>query len=69
MKVTFDGPKTVLLYWEDPHDTGAMWNEACARAVEIFGLPGHRYKTEITADWMKYKFKRKKDALMFVMSV
>jgi hypothetical protein len=40
------------------------WNESCAMVVEHFGLPGDRYTTEISADYMKFFFKTEQDVLM-----
>ena len=45
-------------------DTISSWNEVCAQIVERFGLPGDKYTTEVSADWMGFKFKDEKDALM-----
>lgn len=45
-------------------DTISSWNEVCAQIVERFGLPGDKYTTEVSADWMGFKFNDEKDALM-----
>ena len=37
--------------------TEYFWNEACAWAVENFGLPGENYMTHPTKDNMKFLFK------------
>lgn len=58
---------TVRLKWQQPVDTMYRWNEMCARAVEMFGLPGDRYSTRICTDWMDFVFKSNKDALMFAI--
>ena len=41
------------------------WDDVCVYAIEHFGLPGTKYVTEITADYMVWSFKDPKDALMF----
>ena len=51
----------VLVDWK-PHHTDVMWNEFVASIMEIFGLPGDRYVSTPTADFMTFTFKSKKDA-------
>lgn len=68
MRVDFESPKSVRLYWEWS-DTDATWNEGCARACELFGLPGDRFMTQVCEDWMYFHFKSEQDATMFVMAV
>ena len=38
------------------------WNEACADILEVFGLPGDRFTSHPTADYMDFYFKSEKDA-------
>jgi hypothetical protein len=38
------------------------WNEACADVMEVFGLPGDRFTSHPTADYMDFYFKSEKDA-------
>ena len=38
------------------------WNEACADVMEVFGLPGDRFFSHPTADYMDFYFKSDKDA-------
>jgi hypothetical protein len=42
-----------------------LWNMRMARVVELFGLPGDRYITEITEDYMTFWFRDANDALLF----
>jgi hypothetical protein len=42
--------------------SGAWWNEACADIMEVFGLPGDRFTSHPTADYMDFYFKSEKDA-------
>lgn len=37
------------------------WNEVCADIIEVFGLPGDRFTSHPTADYMDFHFKSKKD--------
>ena len=41
------------------------WNECCARAIEMFGLPGGKYTCRITKQHMEFWFLDDKDAMMF----
>ena len=69
MKVDFENEKSVRLYWESGDHLTSEWNEGCARACELFGLPGDKFTTELTENWMLFHFNDRKDALMFVMAV
>lgn len=41
------------------------WDETCIRAIELFGLPGDRFITHLTSEYMDFIFKDEKDALVF----
>jgi hypothetical protein len=41
------------------------WNESCARAIELFGLPGEKYTCRITKENIEFWFLDEKDALLF----
>jgi hypothetical protein len=59
---------TVRIYfYTDRPDIPQAWNEICARAVEMFGLPGDRYITHIYSEHMDFIFNSNKDALMFAI--
>lgn len=57
----------VELVWEKGKDTDYFWNEACAWAVEHFGLPGENYMTHPTENNMKFLFKNQEDAILFTL--
>lgn len=57
----------VELKWEKGKDTSYFWNEACAWAVENFGLPGDNYVTHPTEDNMLFLFKKKEDAILMTL--
>jgi hypothetical protein len=57
----------VELVWEKGKDTDYFWNEACAWAVEHFGLPGENYMTHPTENDMKFLFKNEEDAILFTL--
>ncbi len=46
-------------------DTITGWNIVCADCVEKYGLPGDKYVTHATADFMNFHFKNEKDAIVF----
>lgn len=48
-------------------DSPTPWNEVSARAIECFGLPGDRYFTHLTQDFMEYHFRDPHDATLFVL--
>ena len=41
------------------------WNETCARAIELFGLPGEKYSCRFTKNFIEFWFLEEKDALLF----
>jgi hypothetical protein len=41
-----------------------LWDKKCIRVIESFGLPGGKYETELTEDYMIFHFKDPKDALV-----
>jgi hypothetical protein len=41
------------------------WDHICIDAIELFGLPGERYITDISNTRMDWAFKDPKDALVF----
>ena len=55
-------PYQVKITWErDPH-----WGEICAWALEHFGLPGGRFVTNPTRDYLQFNFVDNRDRLLFV---
>jgi hypothetical protein len=58
---------TVRIPWSREHDNIYKWNEVCARAIEMFGLPGDRFTTSANVNYMDFTFNSNKDALMFAI--
>ena len=57
----------VRILWQENHDI-PTWNETCAWAVEKFGLPGDRFTTHATEEYMDFYFKDERDAIVFELS-
>ncbi len=55
-----DPTKTIRVPWNNQQ--GSWWTETCADIMEVFGLPGNRYTSHPTPDYMDIHFKSKKDA-------
>jgi hypothetical protein len=53
------------LHWQHSLNDIHTWNEALARVVEVFGLPGARYITDVTINNMTFWFHDPHDALLF----
>lgn len=51
--------------WASPYDNSIIWDRICIDAVELFGLPGNRYVTDITENDMTWSFASDQDALLF----
>ena len=47
------------------NDDIMAWDEVCYKSIDLFGLPGDRYITDISTEWMDWIFKDPKDALIF----
>jgi hypothetical protein len=59
---------TVKIPWRRGGDNAYMWTETCVRAVELFGLPGDRYTTQVDLDSMFFVFSSEKDAVFFALA-
>ena len=51
--------------WRDPTNPMFYWNTLCANAIELFGLSGDRYITDISKHSMTWSFRKEQDALLF----
>lgn len=40
------------------------WNEICAKVVEVFGLPGNRYRCRPTMNTLCFSFQSEKDFVL-----
>ena len=66
MKATLENATTVCLTLEF-RDNTENWNDACTWVMEQFGLPGEKFQTELTEDWMKFKFYNQYDATIMAL--
>jgi hypothetical protein len=55
----------MTLHWQHSLNDIRTWNEALAQVVEVFGLPGDRYITDVTINNMTFWFRNPHDALLF----
>jgi hypothetical protein len=46
-------------------DTINDWDETCAWALEQFGLPGNKFTTHPTEEYMDFYFVDERDAIIF----
>ena len=46
-------------------ETISDWNDTCARAIEMFGLPGDKYSCTFGKDCIEFHFNDEKDAIRF----
>lgn len=51
--------------WIDRKNPLYYWDTLCANAVDLFGLPGDRYITDISEHSMTWSFRTEQDALLF----
>ena len=59
----FNYPVTV--YWGRGDDTMDYWDRLCISSIELFGCPGDKFITDISADRMVWIFRDPKDAFIF----
>jgi hypothetical protein len=52
----------VRVGWEHGIDVVYSWNDACAKVLSVFGLPGNRFYYRPKEDYMIFIFKSVKDA-------
>ena len=57
----------IRIPWQTNHDI-PTWNQKCAWAVETFGLPGDKFDTHATEDYMDFYFKDERDAILFELT-
>lgn len=57
----------VIIPWSSKLDTVSAWNEICAEAMELFGLPGNRYITDANVNDMTWYFRDEQDALLMTL--
>jgi hypothetical protein len=62
-----DFPYPVVIPWSSKLDTVTAWNEICADAMELFGLPGNRYITDANVNDMTWYFRDEQDALLMTL--
>ena len=63
--IDFDHDFVVRIPFEIALGNTNKWNETCARAIELFGLPGAKYSCRFTSANIEFWFREEKDALMF----
>jgi hypothetical protein len=59
----FDYPVTIK--WGRGADTMDYWDKLSISSIELFGLPGDKYITDITAEHMTWFFRNQQEALIF----
>ena len=55
----------VTVRWGQGADTMEYWDQLSIASIELFGLPGDRFVTDISAESMTWFFKSEQDALIF----
>ena len=63
-----DYPHGMMLQWNDAYNEMLRWNEMLADIVQVFGLPGDRYITDVNVNDMTFWFRDHRDALLFKLS-
>lgn len=50
--------------WKLGQDSTEWWDKVCVWVIENYGLPGDKFITDLTEDYMIFKFKEKEDAML-----
>jgi hypothetical protein len=58
----------MTMTWHDEYNAMSLWNGMLADIVQIFGLPGDRYITDVNVNDMTFWFRDHRDALLFKLS-
>ena len=67
-KTTLKDPEfnyPVRVKWGRGADTMEYWDQLSIASIEMFGLPGDRFITDIGAEAMTWTFRDDRDALLF----
>ena len=67
-KTTLQDPEfkyPVTVRWGRGADTMEYWDQMSIASIELFGLPGDRFITNISAEHMTWIFRSDQDALLF----
>lgn len=57
----------VRISW-DTHNKYPKWSETCAWAIDNFGLPGDRFTTHSTEEYLDFYFVDERDAILFQLA-
>jgi hypothetical protein len=53
----------IKIYWKNGDNISA-WDEKCIELLEKFGLPGHRYVTSFSENYLEIIFYKHEDAVL-----
>lgn len=62
-----DFPHGAQIIWGQPVRAIEQWDEIATWSIECFGLPGDRYVTDTTVDYMTWWFKNPWDQTLFIL--
>ena len=55
---------TVHVPWSSKINTLPQWDNVCVEIIERFGLPGGKYTTELTENYMNFTFQNDNEGLL-----
>jgi hypothetical protein len=58
---------SVRIHWCDKYGEIAPWDKVCVWVLENFGLPGDRFSTHPTEEYMDFIFYNQQDAEIFTL--
>lgn len=53
----------IKIYWKNGDNISA-WDQKCIELLEKFGLPGDRYETSFSENYLEIKFYKHEDAVL-----
>lgn len=67
-KQDLEFPYAAHMHWDDVLMVDESWSELCARGIEVFGLPGDRYMTHVSENYMSWHFRDQHDLCLFLLA-
>jgi hypothetical protein len=61
--------KTIKIPWSSKLDNIPKWDEVSIKIVQTFGLPGHKYRCEMSTEAMIYHFENEQDCFLCKLMV
>lgn len=55
---------TIRVPWNENNNPELLWTDTAVSILKHFGLPGYKYTTELTEEYMNFNFHNDHDGLL-----